>query len=198
MQLVMAKESLADLQPVALPAGYRIRHFRAGDETHWENVMNQAFGVVDPPRLFNRVMACDAACAPERVLFVTHGDVPVATASAWYKPECGLHTGYLHYVGVSAAHQGRKLGYGVSLAVLHRLVFEGRTRAILQTDDHRVPAIKTYLQLGFEPWLVEEDQRGRWRAVIETARFQALCPRYNEWVEGPIRPMTAEAGRGAP
>jgi len=187
MQLVMMKESLADLPPVVLPAGYTLRHFHPGDEAHWERVLNQSFGEVKPPRLFAGVMARAAACVPERVLFVTWEDVPVATAAAWYKPELwGIDVGLVHNVGVSADHKGKKLGYWVSLAVLHRFVFEGRTRAVLLTDDHRVAAIKTYLELGFEPWLVEESQRQRWRAVIETSRFQALCPRLEQIVAGPV------------
>lgn len=165
MQLAMMRENLSDLPAVVLPEGYRLRHFRPGDEAGWEAVMEQSFGAKDPPWSFTATMGCDAACAPERVLFVTYDDVPVATASAWYRPEWGRDTGYVHYVGTSTRHAGRKLGYWVSLAVLHRFVFEGRARAVLQTDDHRVPAIKTYLQLGFVPWLVEEDQRQRWRTI---------------------------------
>ena len=189
MQLVMMKESLTDLPPVVLPTGYSLRHFRPGDEINWETVLNQSFGEVVPPRLFAGVMACDAACSPERVLFVTRDNVPVATASAWYKPEWGRDMGYVHYVGVSANHKGKKLGYWVSLAVLHRFVFEGRTQSVLQTDDHRVPAVKTYLELGFAPWLVEENQRQRWRAVIETNRFKALCPRLEQILAGPVHAM---------
>lgn len=186
MQLVMVKKSLAGLQPVALPDGYGIRHFRAGEDKMWERVLDESFGPATPPRLFATTMGCDAACAPERILFVTRDDVPVATASAWYVPAWGASAGYVHYVGVCHGHTGRKLGYWVSLAVLHRFVFEGRSRAVLQTDDHRVPAIKTYLQLGFRPFLVEEDQRRRWRAVIETNGFQPLCPELEQVVSGPV------------
>ena len=186
MQLVMMKESLAALPAVALPAGYSLRHFLPGDESNWERVLDQSFGVTNPPRRFVNIMGRDSACAPERILFIMYDGVAVATASAWYRPEWGAETGYVHYVGTSADHKGKKLGYWVSLAALHRFVFEGRSRAVLQTDDHRVPAVKIYLELGFEPWLVEENQRQRWRAIIETHRFQALCPRLEQSVAAPI------------
>jgi len=189
MQLVMVKESLLALPPVVLPEGYQLRHFRAGDEAGWERVMAQSFGEKDPPWSFGDTMGRDAACAPERVLFVACGDVPVATASAWYRPEWGPDTGYVHFVGTSPEHGGKKLGYWVSLAVLHRFVFEGRTRAVLQTDDHRVPALKTYLQLGFEPWPVEEDQRNRWRHAIEANGFGPLCPNLERIVNGPVHSL---------
>ena len=189
MQLVMVRNDLSGLPPVELPAGYGLRHFRPGDEPGWEQVMEQSFGERTPPWSFAEVMARDAACAPERVLFITHDGVPVATASAWYRPEWGTQTGYVHYVGASPEHGGKKLGYWISLAVMHRMVFEGRTRAVLQTDDFRVAAIKTYLRLGFLPWLVEEDQRQRWRAIIETNGLELLCPAWEELVTGPMHAM---------
>lgn len=189
MQLVMVKNSLADLPPVELPEGYRLRHFQAGDEAGWEAVMAASFGQKEPAWSFPDVMGRDAACSPERVLFLTCEGQIVATASAWYRPEWGMDTGYVHYVGADPKHSGRKLGYMISLAVLHRFVFEGRRRAVLQTDDFRVPAIKTYLRLGFEPWPVEEDQRQRWRVIFQSNSLQPLCPVWEEIINGPMHTM---------
>ncbi|NSW56879.1 MAG: GNAT family N-acetyltransferase [Armatimonadetes bacterium] len=189
MQLVMMKHSLEGLPPVELPQGYELRHFVPGDEAGWEAVMAASFGQKEPAWSFRDVMGRDAACSPERVLLVTCRGQAVATASAWYRPEWGIETGYVHYVAADPAHSGKKLGHMVSLAVLHRFVFEGRTRAVLQTDDFRAPAIKTYLRLGFEPWLVEEDQRQRWRVVFETNRLQPLCPNWEEIIKGSIHTM---------
>lgn len=189
MQLVMVKHSLADLPPVELPDGYALRHFVPGDEAGWEAVMAASFGRREPAWSFLDVMGRDAACSPERVLFITCEGQIVATASAWYRPEWGAETGYVHYVGADPAHCGKKLGHMVSLAVLHRFVFEGRSRAVLQTDDFRVPAIRTYLRLGFEPWLIEEDQRQRWRVVFESNGLQPLCPNWEELVSGPMHAM---------
>jgi len=183
-QLAMVRENLDSLPAVVLPTGYSIRHFLPGDEQLWEDILNQAFGESDAPRSFHDMMATDAACSPERILFVTWNDIPVATASAWYIPKWGTDTGYVHWVATRPDHTGKKLGYWVSLAVLHRFVFEGRKRAMLRTDDHRVPAIKTYLQLGFIPYLVEDDQRQRWRTIIEANSFQAFCPSLDDIIAG--------------
>lgn len=196
MQLVMMKESLDDLPPVTLPEGYVLAHFLPGEEAGWELVMSEAFGEKDPPWSFAATMGRDAACCPERVLFIKQQGEAVATASAWYRPDWGLDTGYVHYVGGRPGHAGKKLGLLVSLAVLHRFVYEGRTRAVLQTDDFRVAAVKTYLQLGFRPWLVEEDQRERWRNVVETNGLQALCPELEEIVTGPLHAMPGGADGG--
>ena len=69
-------------------------------------------------------------------------------------------------VAVRPAHRGRRLGYWVCLAALRRMAAEGLHRAVLRTDDFRIPAIRTYLRLGFEPVVVHENQRARWRAVF--------------------------------
>jgi mycothiol synthase len=45
---------------------------------------------------------------------------------------------------------------------------EGRTRAVLNTDDFRIPAIKTYLNLGFLPVLADHDYYDRWKSLSNT------------------------------
>jgi mycothiol synthase len=64
---------------------------------------------------------------------------------------------------------------------------EGRRRAELRTDDFRVAAIKTYLKLGFEPLLVAENQRRRWRDVLAAIGRGDLVERFAGILEGPIR-----------
>ena len=42
----------------------------------------------------------------------------------------------------------------------------GYAAAFLGTDDFRVPAVRTYLGLGFVPDYVEDSHRLRWSAVF--------------------------------
>ena len=45
---------------------------------------------------------------------------------------------------------------------------EGMETARLRTDDWRIPAIKTYLKIGFEPDLTSEpDYKERWEKIFE-------------------------------
>ena len=161
-QLIM-RRALDKLPPLRLPPGVSLRSFQEGDGTAWEHIANTAFA---RDMRFDSKMRADPAFRPERVLFLWQGGAPVATASAWQKPAFP-DTGYLHYVAVLPGAQGQGLGYWASLAALWRLRDEGFDRALLQTDDERLPAIKTYLKLGFAP-----DRDGayeeRWVA-IETA-----------------------------
>jgi mycothiol synthase len=87
-----------------------------------------------------------------------------ATASARHLAD-QPQTGYVHWVGTDPAFAGRRLGWWASLAVLHRFVELGKTDAVLHTDDFRLPAVKTYLNLGFLPEIVDPEQPERWRKV---------------------------------
>jgi mycothiol synthase len=190
-QLVMRRDSLAGLPAVALPEGFHLAHFRLGDEAAWESIIGESFGWSERAGKFDAIMRADAAFRAECVLLVRHGDRPVATASAWHRASHGPRIGYLHYVGVLPAYQGKRLGLHVSLACLHVMSQEGRTAAVLQTDDSRVAAIKTYLRLGFTPVLVHENQRRRWRDVLAAMDRPESSDTYRETLDGPVTPIGA-------
>lgn len=187
-QFCMRLDSLSNLPPLSLPDGYSIRHYREGDGAHWDRIIGESFLVPEDQRQrrFEQIMAGDAAFLPERVFFVMHGDEPVGTASAWQVRDCPPHIGYLHYVGVLPSEAGKGLGLQVSLAALHKMAAEGRTAAVLRTDDYRIPAVKTYLRLGFRPVLVHENQRARWLAAFEKMGRPELIERFASIINGPV------------
>ncbi|MFC4807956.1 GNAT family N-acetyltransferase [Paenibacillus sp. GCM10023250] len=162
-QLLMIREDLGMLPDLVLPQGYVEHRLRPGDDSGWERIITASFG---GEHRFDKGMAADDPYKPERVRFISlENGEPVATASAWYRPQWKADTGYLHMVGLLPAHAGKKLGYAASLAALHQMAREGRTRAVLHTDDFRIPAIKTYLNLGFIPELADDSHLDRWIAL---------------------------------
>jgi len=161
-QLSMVHDDLTALPALELPEGFAARTFREGDEGAWEAIIRESFANDD---IDYGHMTRDPEYRPERVWFICDGDMPVATAAAWHKRELGGETGYLHMVGLLHRYAGRALGMKASLAAMHGMVQEGRRRAVLHTDDFRIPAIKSYLNLGYIPRLVHENQLARWRAV---------------------------------
>ena len=186
-QLSMFRPQLDGLPPVILPAGCELRHFEPGDEGIWERVIGISFGKNPGDIPFGRSMLDPGCFLPERILFIRRDGADVATASAYVSPPTRLpDAGSLHYVGVLPGHTGLRLGYLVSLACLHRMRAEGRQRAILQTDDFRLPAIKTYLNLGFVPVLVDENQRQRWRDVFAALHLPELAERCARLLDGPV------------
>jgi GNAT superfamily N-acetyltransferase len=164
-QLFMERPSLADLPPLAPPPGGGVRSYQAGDEAAWVAIVNDAFGFDHPAEWFWQRLG-DGQFRPERVWFATLDGQPVATAAAWLEPDrWDQATGVLHMVAALAAHRGRGLGRLACLAALHQLAAEGRARVRLRTDDHRLPAIRVYRGLGFEPFDCHESHAGRWAAI---------------------------------
>ena len=193
-QLHMLRPHLLDLPAFALPEGYGVRTFLPGDGAHWERIIAESFNA-DPASLsFETTMRHAPAFRPERIFFITCGDEPVATASAYYHPEFMPDAGMVHYVGVLNGHAGKRLGYMAVLATLEQMAREGRRRAWLSTDDFRLPAIKTYLNLGFEPLLIHENQRERWPAVFAKLGLPELAERFVHILTGPVW----ERSKGAP
>lgn len=188
-QLVMQRPDWEGLEDVVLPAGCRLAHYEPGMEEAWERIISESFDVARGPGYFENAMRKDYAFRPERVLFVLDKDAPVATSSAWYKPEFGPTAGYLHMVGVLPEAGGKRLGYWVSLACLHQMRAEGRTHAVLQTDDFRLAAVKTYLRMGFIPRLIHENQRQRWLDIFDALGMPERTETHAALLEGPLDPI---------
>jgi mycothiol synthase len=124
-------------------------------------------------------LAFDEEWSEERVLdeLLEDPDVPVtfvavhvgqivATASLQHKagfPDAG----WVHWVAVAPECRGLKLGRAVTLAVLHAARNKGKTQSGLTTDDFRLPAIRTYLGLGFEPDPCHPSHPERWAEIVK-------------------------------
>ena len=73
--------------------------------------------------------------------------------------------GELGWVGVDPEFRGQHLSSIVCSAVQERYRREGYTQAYLRTDDYRLPAVKTYLELGWQPLIDSEVMKKRWEKV---------------------------------
>ena len=158
------------LPPLELPPGIRLLPFREeGGPAMWEHIVNTAFG---RDFTFEGKMRAEPAFRPERILFLEQAGRPVAVAAAWQRDKWPPGTGYLHYVAVLPEARGQHLGYWVSLAALHQMRREGNASALLETQDHRLPAIKTYLRLGFVPDLTSHPSYpARWENILAQLRW---------------------------
>jgi len=184
------RRRLDGLPPLALPDGYTCRRLRSGEEAVWAQVLNGCgeLGHWDEERV-ERALA--GGITRERIWFVCAGDQPVATACVclhagalgarrWaFGPDEPIRTpkaehptpnadAEIGWVAVVPERQGRRLGAQVTLAACHAARELGFDEAFLLTDDFRLPAIKTYLNLGFEPDCRHESHAGRWEALRRT------------------------------
>jgi mycothiol synthase len=90
----------------------------------------------------------------------------VASASAHHQPiKHHRFGGELGWVAVAPDHRGKKLGAVTCQAAIKRLKEAGYSDIYLRTDDWRLPAIKTYLNLGWVPFLFVPGMKKRWENV---------------------------------
>ena len=170
-QLVMARRTLTNLPKLSPPRPLSVHSFRPGDEAAWNRIICESFG---RDADFDQEIRQREPYHPDRVMFADVHGQPMATATAWHKPEDDSGHGHLHMVGRRALPEAKGTGYWASLAALWRLQREGRCSAMLQTDDFRLPAIVIYLRLGFVPQIVHPNQPERWRGVF--ARLNGVEP----------------------
>lgn len=149
-----------------LPSGYGLRTFRPGDEDAWlALLLSGEFSPWSRERLDGLLANEEVRTSHAGVFFATVDDRPVGTASTQ------LHSGpdgidaELAWVVVAPEHRGHGLGGIVCLAVLGYVRGLGLDRAFLKTDDHRLPAIQSYLTLGFEPALIDPSHPDRWAEI---------------------------------
>lgn len=149
------------------PPDYRLRHYRSGDEGRFFALMGLAgWEGWDNDRLQPWL----AKIIPDGWFMVIHeeSDRIVGTAMALHNyKETYPFWGELGWLAVDPKHSGRNLGLFVSAAVTSRLMNAGYRHIQLFTEDHRLSAIKTYLKLGYVPFLYGEGMFDRWKVLCE-------------------------------
>jgi mycothiol synthase len=165
LQMVWPEERLAYPPTVRLPPGYGLRTYRPGDEPRFFEVMALAGW---PGWNDDKLRPWIARIPPESWFMAIHeqSDQIVATAM-------GLHDhsdqhpfgGELGWVASDPAHAGQGLGIAVCAAVTARLIGAGYRNIHLYTEDFRLAALKTYLRLGYLPYLFSGEMPARWQAV---------------------------------
>ncbi len=173
-QLRMVRPNLDGLSQLEIPEGYEIRTYQEGDDVHWANVISDSFGGERTPEDARRDIMDRDVFDPKGLYFATYQSTPVGTTCAWKDTPDEKEVGIVHMVGVHSAHTGHRLGKCVVLCVLLYLREHGFKCAQLGTDDLRLPAIKTYLNLGFLPVYVDVDQPERWQQIFKKLGLPAV------------------------
>lgn len=161
-QLIMRHPDLSKVPELILPDGFEIVTHKEGYEKEWENIIESSFGYhFDFDFLINA-----GDYAPEKVLYLIKDNEFIATTSA-VEHQDFKGEGWFRMVGVRKDAQGIGAGKKISLAALNSLKARGYKSAVLSTDDFRIPAIKLYLSVGFEPVIIDETHMERWEKVFD-------------------------------
>lgn len=165
--MIFPEHRTATPPEVMVPEGYMIRTHHPGDEAGFYQVMTQAgFAGWDDDRLrpwLPRIV-------PESWFFVIHeaDNRIVATAMGVVDPtDWHPEGGELGWVAANPIHAGKGLGRAVSSAVMARLIAAGYRQIHLYTEDWRLAALRTYLKMGYLPYLYLPEMLERWRIVCE-------------------------------
>jgi ribosomal protein S18 acetylase RimI-like enzyme len=165
--LRMRRPHLDNLPELVLPDGFTLRSLTAAEVPELACLLSAAFPeILWTPKKTHEALFADLSVKETLALVEESTGNLVATASARLLPERFPDAGYLHWVGAHRNFQGKGLGRLVTLAVLHRFRELGCTSAVLETQDFRLPALQTYLRLGFEPEHYDESHVERWEAIL--------------------------------
>jgi mycothiol synthase len=152
-----------------------LRSFQAGDEPAWAALLqaNGELGVWDVARV-ERELAGDLIQAAQ--FFVIAAGQLVATTGVYARLRLDGPAYEIGWVAVAPAWRGRGLGRQVVAAAVGAALALPSRPVYLLTDDHRLPALKLYLRLGFRPDMSHPSYRGRWRRLAHTVGEAARAP----------------------
>lgn len=180
LRMVWPKNLLGQSIDYNIPAGYRIRLYKKGDEKRFFELMSLSGwegweqDTLDPWL---------AKIIPDGWFMVVDQSSKriVCTAMALHNYK-GTYPfwGELGWLASDPTHAGKGLGYIVSAVVTERLMEAGYRNIQLFTEDFRLPAIKTYLKLGYVPSIYNEGMMDRWREICTSLGWPFEPSRWDE------------------
>ena len=152
-----------------LPEGYVARTYVDGDDDALRQLIgSEGWGMSD-----EEWQDYKDRLLPNGLFLIQHAGngSPAATAGAVHNPNPGRFYfpfgGELGYLLVHPEHRGRRLGRAVSALVVERFLSAGYESIRVCVQGFRLAAIKTYLGVGFVPFLHSEEVVQRWRRICE-------------------------------
>ena len=176
MTFQMYRPAECGIPEAKIAEGFTVREMRPGEEADWSYCCLNSFDIESvSPEHYEKMMAHDEGVRMCDVFFACKDDKPVGTAAA--RTENGKP--FLHFVAVNPDYRGHKLALPVICAVISRHIELGGEGCYLWTDDWRVPAVKSYLNLGFRPVLFNEGAREAWEKELSLLGISSVKA-YNE------------------
>jgi mycothiol synthase len=148
----------------ALDEGYVLRLAGNADIDELADVLSESYGEPwDTARVKSELMD-----APDVVATWVASDSQgiVAVASERLLPSQYPDAGYVHWVGVLPRARGHRLGALVTAQCMIGFAERGLSTVVLETDDFRVPAVITYLRLGFVPSYRSVEEQQAWSTLF--------------------------------
>lgn len=162
-----------DASPIVdkkLPDGFHFELFHGSEEEieRWVELCNFGLSVDATRESFDKSITSIKTVDPLRdCLFVAdERGRYVATATAVMRDD---GDGNVHMVASDPAIRGRGIGHAMLAKIVEMLLERGVSAIHLQTDDWRLPAIKTYLDQKFLPVIFfdpKSNMEERWEKIL--------------------------------
>jgi mycothiol synthase len=160
-----------EAEPVQAPESCQIVNF-----LQLENAMEQwldivQYGLSDGKQdgaYYHKVMTAHTLYREDKCFFILENEKAVATLTVICDYE--KKEGYVHMVACREDARGKGFGTILNRIAERTLKEEGMETAYLTTDDWRIPAIKSYLRIGFYPDLSTQDFKERWERIYEVIK----------------------------
>ena len=154
-------KGLADLPEWEAPPGFELRRYDPSYDDRIRDVL-RAVGFEHAAGDFYDYELMPRKELKEGTHIVVHNDEVVGVTFAGV---VDATEGRLDYVAADPRFSGKGIGWAVCAGVVRHLLEQGYKTAVLWTDDWRLPAIVTYMKVGFEPVMYREDMERRWEGV---------------------------------
>ena len=173
--ILLCPPELFQLPPQpSLPKRYYTRTYREEDNSDYKRMLEEEgwkLSNKDLNEFFSRIL-------PDGLYFLVDQKTEdiVASAVALHNPQSSDYTfpfgGDIGFVFTNPNHRNKGLGLYVTALATKRLISSGYKSIRIVTNDHRLPALKTYLKLGFKPFLYSSDMEDRWKDVYKNLEIK--------------------------
>ncbi|KAA0546986.1 GNAT family N-acetyltransferase [Bacillus sp. BGMRC 2118] len=150
------------------PPGYYVRTYENQDFTTYKTMLRHEGWILNDHQFhdfFNKVVSNGLFFAIDK-----ETNEIAATAVALRNPTSThfsfLQGGEIGFVITKREHRRKGLGSYVTALATSRLISTDSKSIRIVVNDFRTAAIKTYLNLGFKPFLYTEDMEKRWEEVF--------------------------------
>ncbi len=180
LKMTIDEKTLNESKVPEIPEGFILRTFKSGDEENYMNLMRHAGFEYWDEKLVERVKE---NALEDGIFFLVEKSTGRLAATAManrLNPENNVYGAELGWVGAEPEFRGKHLATIACLAVQERFSREGYKKACLNTDDFRLPALKTYISLGWLPVLMDKEYEKRWDRVYKKLGMQLPLSLENE------------------
>ncbi|MEN6356500.1 MAG: GNAT family N-acetyltransferase [Armatimonadota bacterium] len=175
----MTRGNLDNIPEYPLPAGYKFRFFKRGEELVWAQMQVDvgAFESIEKAmERYNSEFAPHIDEFEKRCIFLVEESTGrvIGTTTAWYHPDRDDDRGRIHWVAIIPGFQGRKLAKPLLAEAMRVLRAYHHERVHLWSMTSAAKAIRMYLDFGFVPANVSERFEEAWAMLAEVIDHPAL------------------------